>query len=159
MPSYLLYMQNRGDSSFHRERSASFESHLFLSIFPASCSHPAKACIVIVFWGQRVNSLAAPEPPPGAAHDSAFLQIFRLQSGPLGNSPKHARANFLVIVKCEDIIWPTGMGKNAVGSFGLTLDAPSAAQKGGKHLPSFARRPLSHVGTAKSSSSSGMPSP
>jgi len=30
MPSYLSHMRDRGDSSFHRERSASWEWHLFL---------------------------------------------------------------------------------------------------------------------------------
>ena len=39
MPSYLCYRRDRGDSSFHRGRSTSSESHLTLSIFLASCSY------------------------------------------------------------------------------------------------------------------------
>ncbi len=65
--------------------------------------------------GERVDSLASPKAPPSTAHASAYLQILRLQSGPLGYSPKHARANFLVIVKCKDVVYATRMGKNAVG--------------------------------------------
>jgi hypothetical protein len=69
------------------------------------------------------------------AQNYVFLKIFWLQSGSFGNPTEHAWFDLIVIVNCENVIWPLWTGEDTVGSFGFTLDGPADLQKSSKHAP------------------------
>ncbi len=69
-------------------------------------------------------------------HLGRKLEIFWAGAGPTGDSGEHAGAEFLVIVKCEDEVWPAFPSKRTVGA-GLSLDLPADSQQGRKDAPSL----------------------
>ena len=50
----------------------------------------------------------------GCARLRRVLQVARRQTGVLGDSAKNARAEFLVVMKGEDKVWPIRMGDRPV---------------------------------------------
>ena len=52
----------------------------------------------------------------------------------LGNPSQHLWSDFFTVMKRENIIRPTGPGKNAMGSARLPLDYPTNTQQGSENL-------------------------
>jgi len=52
----------------------------------------------------------------------------------LGNPRQHLRSDLFAIMKCKNVIRPTGPSKNAVGSARLPFDYPTNAKQGSEDL-------------------------
>src|ERR1019366_4349868 len=87
------------------------------------------------------------------------LQIARLHTRMLANAREHARANFLVFMKSENVIGPPNSLQDPMGTPGLTLDTPTDSQQGGENSSRLRRSPLIHGVTAKTPSICGTVSP
>ena len=87
------------------------------------------------------------------------LQVSGSQTGMFGNPRHHARADFVIVVECEDIIRPTDSFQNLMRSARLTLDAPADLEKCSQDPPGFSRWPLTHGVTAKTPLIGGTGSP
>jgi hypothetical protein len=55
----------------------------------------------------------------------------------LGNPRQHLRSDLFTIMKCKNVIRPTGPSKNAVGGAGLPFDYPANAKQGSEDLMGF----------------------
>jgi len=86
------------------------------------------------------------------------LQVFRAEARPFCNSGKHTRTKFLIIMKGEYKIWPTGTGKCTVRTR-LSLDRPTYAKKCSQNTPGTRAGPLAHAAANEMLTRSGPASP
>jgi hypothetical protein len=89
----------------------------------------------------------------------ALSEVSWSQAGPPSDSGEHVRADLFAVVKSKDVIRPIGSCQYSMRCSGLALDRPTDAEQSRQDQASLARRPTTHAGTAKSSSSSGTVSP
>ena len=52
----------------------------------------------------------------------------------LGNARQHLRSDLFMIMKCENIVRPTGPSKNTVRGAGLPFDCPTNAKQSTEDL-------------------------
>lgn len=77
----------------------------------------------------------------------------------LGNPGEHARAELVVVVECEHIIWPPCSFQHPMRSTRLALDTPPDPEKSSQDAPGLGRWPLTHGVTAKTPLICGTDSP